>query len=230
MTNTESEIKAREKRILDAAAEVIVRYGYDKTSMSDIAEAAGVTRAIVYLHFPGKENLFEALLFREVQKYNRDWLTAIEQDPDGGSTIGAIFRSVLYAVDQSPFISALMKQDRRIFGNYLHKPGNLFASIHTDALWVDLLQRLRQAGAIRAEIQPAVFAHIMSALAAGLLAATDAPQQGGSPSFEDTLQTVAIMIDRTLVPEGNPQSAAGKAIIHQLAREALGQFDHAEKI
>jgi AcrR family transcriptional regulator len=38
---------AREQQILDAASDLFIRYGYDKTTMQDIAEHAGVTRAIV---------------------------------------------------------------------------------------------------------------------------------------------------------------------------------------
>ncbi len=60
--------KDRHQRILDAAAALIVRNGYDKTSMNDIADEAGVTRAIVYIHFKQKDALFEALLHRETSE------------------------------------------------------------------------------------------------------------------------------------------------------------------
>ncbi|GGN80414.1 TetR/AcrR family transcriptional regulator [Nocardia rhizosphaerihabitans] len=46
--------------ILDVALEVFCRYGFRKTAMKDIAEAAGVSRAALYLHFDGKEALFRA--------------------------------------------------------------------------------------------------------------------------------------------------------------------------
>ena len=49
-------------QILSAAAEVIIRLGYNKTNMSDIAEEAGLSRRTIYLYFQGKEELFEALL------------------------------------------------------------------------------------------------------------------------------------------------------------------------
>ena len=42
-------------QILTAAAEVIIRLGYDKTNMSDIAGAAGLSRRTIYLYFNGKE-------------------------------------------------------------------------------------------------------------------------------------------------------------------------------
>ncbi|MBD9725552.1 helix-turn-helix domain containing protein [Streptomyces caniscabiei] len=47
-------------RILDAALTVFSQYGYAKTTMQDIARAAGMSRAALYLHFSTKEDLFRA--------------------------------------------------------------------------------------------------------------------------------------------------------------------------
>jgi AcrR family transcriptional regulator len=46
--------------ILDAALPVFVRHGFRKTSMADIARAAGISRAALYLSFGSKEELFRA--------------------------------------------------------------------------------------------------------------------------------------------------------------------------
>lgn len=48
------------QRILDAALAVFCRYGYRKTSMLDIAQAADMSRAALYLHFKNKEDVFRA--------------------------------------------------------------------------------------------------------------------------------------------------------------------------
>jgi AcrR family transcriptional regulator len=50
---------ARRAAILDAAAGVFMRFGYKKTSMDDLARAAGLSRQGLYLHFPTKEELFK---------------------------------------------------------------------------------------------------------------------------------------------------------------------------
>ncbi|PDS80596.1 TetR family transcriptional regulator [Rhizobium sp. L43] len=47
-------------QILDAALPVFVRFGFRKTSMADIARAAGISRASLYLSFNSKEELFRA--------------------------------------------------------------------------------------------------------------------------------------------------------------------------
>ncbi|OWV77171.1 TetR family transcriptional regulator [Rhizobium sp. R339] len=46
--------------ILDAALPVFARYGFQKTTMADIARAAGISRASLYLAFNSKEDLFRA--------------------------------------------------------------------------------------------------------------------------------------------------------------------------
>lgn len=46
--------------ILDAALPVFVRFGFRKATMADIARAAGISRASLYLSFNSKEDLFRA--------------------------------------------------------------------------------------------------------------------------------------------------------------------------
>jgi len=48
------------KRTVIAAGEVFLRYGYARTTMGDIAKAAGISRPSLYLLFPGKEQVFAA--------------------------------------------------------------------------------------------------------------------------------------------------------------------------
>src|SRR5689334_1891623 len=118
----------RQDQILNAAADVIIRLGYDKTSMSDIAAEAGASRGTVYLYFKSKEELFEALALREWMQYAEIWLDTIEADPRGG-TVGGFFRATLRAMNRRPLVASLMRRDRRVIGNYLRKPDNIFAFV-----------------------------------------------------------------------------------------------------
>src|SRR5262244_3755774 len=49
-------------RVYEVAAEVFHRKGYDNTSMSDVAEAAGLTKAGLYHHVSSKESLLYTVL------------------------------------------------------------------------------------------------------------------------------------------------------------------------
>jgi AcrR family transcriptional regulator len=53
---------ARREQLLDVALEVFAHTGYHDTSMNDVAEAAGVTKPVLYQHFESKRELFQALL------------------------------------------------------------------------------------------------------------------------------------------------------------------------
>src|SRR6201990_585293 len=52
----------RRRQLLDAALEVFVSQGYHAAAMDDIAERAGVSKPVLYQHFPGKLELYLALL------------------------------------------------------------------------------------------------------------------------------------------------------------------------
>ncbi len=103
----------RQQQILDAAAAVIIRLGYDKTTVGDIADEAGVSRGTVYLYFRGKEDLFEALLYREWMQYSQTWLGLIESDPRGG-TIGGVYRATFRTINSRPLVASMLRRDRRV--------------------------------------------------------------------------------------------------------------------
>src|SRR3954452_5146176 len=54
--------KARRAQLLHSALEVFVAQGYHAAAMDDIAERAGVSKPVLYQHFPGKMELYLALL------------------------------------------------------------------------------------------------------------------------------------------------------------------------
>jgi AcrR family transcriptional regulator len=53
---------ARRAQLLIAAREVFAAQGYHAAAMDDIAERAGVSKPVLYQHFPGKLELYRALL------------------------------------------------------------------------------------------------------------------------------------------------------------------------
>ncbi|KPC66321.1 TetR/AcrR family transcriptional regulator [Streptomyces chattanoogensis] len=55
----------RRAQLLAVAAQLFAAHPYDEVLMEDVAERAGVSRALLYRHFPGKRDLFAAL-YRQV--------------------------------------------------------------------------------------------------------------------------------------------------------------------
>jgi AcrR family transcriptional regulator len=54
--------RQRRTQLLESALEVFVAQGYHAAAMDDIAERAGVSKPVLYQHFPGKLELYLALL------------------------------------------------------------------------------------------------------------------------------------------------------------------------
>src|SRR3977135_1179570 len=53
---------ARQAHVLETALAVFVRHGFRKTSIEDIAKAAGISRQGIYLNFRNKDEIFGAAL------------------------------------------------------------------------------------------------------------------------------------------------------------------------
>ena len=60
----EGETKSTRERILDVAMDLFIEKGYDKTSLREIAEQLGFTKAALYYHFSSKEDILMALHLR----------------------------------------------------------------------------------------------------------------------------------------------------------------------
>lgn len=54
--------------IIEAAGKLFAKFGFDKTSMDDIARSAHKAKRSLYNHFPGKEELFTAVAEQELEK------------------------------------------------------------------------------------------------------------------------------------------------------------------
>jgi AcrR family transcriptional regulator len=53
---------ARREQILDVSVQVFAQRGFHSTSMNDVADAAGVTKPVLYQHFDSKQDLYLALI------------------------------------------------------------------------------------------------------------------------------------------------------------------------
>jgi AcrR family transcriptional regulator len=67
----------RHEALLDAAVGVFARYGFRKTSMDEVARAAGVSRQGLYLLFADKEELFRRALTHKLSSHLRAAIGAL---------------------------------------------------------------------------------------------------------------------------------------------------------
>lgn len=90
---------ARRAQLLAAAQHVFVTNGYHAAAMDDIAEQAGVSKPVLYQHFPGKLELYLALL----EKHGSELVTrvreALETTPDNKQRVKAVLGALYAFVD-----------------------------------------------------------------------------------------------------------------------------------
>lgn len=95
--------------LLTAVGRLIQRYGYRKTSVDDIAQEAGVSRATAYLYFPGKE----ALVMGWIERQDRLQLEALaSRTRSGGSATERVAAFLLARVmtrfdDAQPYTASI---------------------------------------------------------------------------------------------------------------------------
>jgi AcrR family transcriptional regulator len=72
----------RREQLVDAALQVIIEQGYGGVSIEAIARTAGVTRPVIYDHFPNLGRLLHALVERE-ERYSAEQLSRVVPDDPG---------------------------------------------------------------------------------------------------------------------------------------------------
>jgi AcrR family transcriptional regulator len=120
---------ARQAHVLETALTVFGRHGFRKTSIEDIAKAAGISRQGIYLHFKNKDEIFGAA----IQKALDDGLRAANQilDDDRLTLEEKLFR----ALDEwfgrhvglfHPEASDLVAECERVLGDAVGKSSSSF--------------------------------------------------------------------------------------------------------
>ncbi|MET9631291.1 TetR/AcrR family transcriptional regulator [Lentzea sp. NPDC006480] len=90
---------ARRAQLLAAAQDVFVANGYHAAAMDEIAERAGVSKPVLYQHFPGKLELYMALLESHVDELVGRVRTAIASSSDNKLRVRAAVAAFYDFVD-----------------------------------------------------------------------------------------------------------------------------------
>ena len=81
--------KARRAQLLGAAQEIFVAQGYHQAAMDDIAERAGVSKPVLYQHFPSKLELYCALLDQHAEHLLLKVRAALASTTDNHARVAA---------------------------------------------------------------------------------------------------------------------------------------------
>ena len=93
---------ARRELIVDAALAEFAEHGYDAASMGRIGAAAGITRAVLYDHFPSKRALFDTLLQSEQAVLLEHLSAAIAADAPAEERMRRTFDAMFGFAEERP--------------------------------------------------------------------------------------------------------------------------------
>ena len=93
--------------LVEAAAKVFSRRGYDKASLDEVAEQAGFTKGAVYSNFKGKEDLFLATIDRHFEERLDAVKRLMMEEPGGQGTAHAVGMDFMEDLNSEPEYFAL---------------------------------------------------------------------------------------------------------------------------
>jgi AcrR family transcriptional regulator len=170
----------RETKILDVTADMLVRHGYRRVTIDDVAGAAGIGKGTVYLHWKTREELFGAVFAREVRVAIADIVTALRADP--AVALPHRFAAEFFlAILRRPLLYGMVIGDVQMWGKLADSEPGHDAGPHSTVMasYVDLLAAR---GLVRADLAPPDLTYAFQAVFEGFIYAE---RTGGSAGTRD---------------------------------------------
>lgn len=120
---------ARARRLLDVAADLLLRHGYRRVTVDDVAAGANVGKGTVYLHWQTREDLFRAVFEREVLRAIEELTGALRDDPRVALLHGFARRYFL-AIMRRPLLRGFVLADADLLGKLATPRGGARESRH----------------------------------------------------------------------------------------------------
>jgi len=100
-----------EKEIIDAARTLFKEYGFKKTTMGDIAMSLGKAKSSLYYYYPGKEEIFEAVINEEMNELLSQIRYAMDEAASSKEKLIAYCRCRLNKLNQLYNLSDVLRRE-----------------------------------------------------------------------------------------------------------------------
>jgi AcrR family transcriptional regulator len=196
----------RAERILNVAEDLLLKHGYRRITIDDIAEQSGIGKGTIYLHWKSKEALFGTLFLREAVAIWTELFQRVRQDPEQ-----VLFSRVMYAMMiiglQRPLARAFFTWDRELLGKLVESGVGPRQQTEQVLGQGDFLQKLRSLGLIRADQDLALQSYSLQATITGFLMIEPGQSGGQSLSLEQRAEALEQTIHAAFEPGELPSSA-----------------------
>lgn len=144
--------------LLAVAVALFNERGYDGTSMDDLARRLGVTKAAIYHHVSGKEELLRLAVNRALDGWSAAAGRAAALDAPAIERLEALVRGTVAVLEaELPCVTLLL----RVRGNTATERDALARRREFDRLVADLVKEAERDGDIRPDVDPAVTARLL---------------------------------------------------------------------
>ena len=223
MEKDQSWRQERADRILDAAAELVLRWGYKKTTIDDIAKQARVAKGTIYLHWKTREDLFMALIIREDLKFGEDLKQRIASDPEGSTLRGFIKHSTL-ALMNNALIKAVFMNDTEMLGELASRETSSATYPQRIENYKQFLTFLRSHGLVSTDIGIREQTYILSAIWIGFLLVDPWMPEEFKISDEEMVELLADTVQHVFEPRTTATGSGNNAGSLQEVSQALNLY------
>jgi AcrR family transcriptional regulator len=160
----------RVERLLDSAAELLVRWGYQRVTIDDVARHAGIGKGTVYLHFRSKDALFLTVLMRVHRDFVGRMADRMATDPREVLP-SRMMRHVYEEMAADPVARSLYMGDVEVLGRLVHEAADTlgeFTARRQQAI-VEHLRLLADGGCLRPEHDTDSALYAFSAIGMGFV-------------------------------------------------------------
>jgi AcrR family transcriptional regulator len=203
----------RATRILDVAADLLLRHGYRRVSIDDVASGAAIGKGTVYLHWKTREELFGAVFARESRYAIAELRQAIEQDPRA-CLPHRFARAYFLAITSRPLLYGFLLADPDLLGKLTAAPDAARDDRHTRMLH-SYFALFAERGLLRTDLTPEEISYAYQATFEGFLRAES------TPSPATTLADRADLLAHTVHHAFETSPAAPAAPLGDLAAATL---------
>ena len=221
-TEERSKREERADRILDAAAELMLRWGYNKTTIDDIARQAGVAKGTIYLHWKTREDLFTELMRREYERLVKDIQQRIASDPEG-ATLHSITKYSMLTTMKSPLMKAVLLRDTDLLGEWMRKEYASRTFSEQLAQSLGLMELLRSHGVVRDDIDVRRQVYMLDAITMGFLVIEEYMPNDFKFSDEEIVEMVTEAVKRVFAPPGPRPDEKTK---QEIAKTLISSLDN----
>jgi AcrR family transcriptional regulator len=202
----------RATRILDVAADLLLRHGYRRVSIDDVATGVGIGKGTVYLHWKTREQLFSAVFAREVLSAMDELRQALRQDPRACLPHN-FARTYFLAIVSRPLLRGFLLDDPDLLGKLTNSAETARDDRHS-VMARDYLGLLAQHGLLRDDMRVDEIGYAYQATFEGFLRAEGAAPAGGQEQRADLLaRTIRRAFEsEPTIPEAALQDVAAATV------------------